>query len=1090
MARESHFMPLLMKIGALLILFFSLVLASEDYELEKGYAKLYNESSVFHPDGNGDYLVRILTVGGGAGGCGGLSGPRPGQRGQISIDIKFIQGKTPINVTVGMGGAGSLVGRYSGGGDSSFGGYAVASGALPCLPEFKKMPFYRNRGLQMFIWSSFTRGDKGEAVLHLEGGEGGILINNTGPPRVSSIPNTAGGRGLGYGAGGGSGGRGIDSNTSSPCCKGTDGASGVVYIEVRPKVCRKKIDVVFAIELRTTKGEIEYQKKAAEDLVGAMKIGEHYGRAAVVVYSETAAQIIGFVKSENETSLTRNILEKDFGSSVKINESGVIFSNLYATVDVIWNMSSRENVLRTLVLFTYSGKVKASDAGWFAEKKRELQNSNVNIIAVGLGTARAEDLIKLVTSSDYYHVENRSLALVDFVPWIADLACNGQKPYRPYAPRPTITVHPTATPEQAQTATPSPTAVPMVTVTRRATQTTSKVPAPQATSITATIGSAPSSNDAVAHTTEVTVPTSTESEVSSTKALPTVVDKLTTTQSPPKTMEELTKDFEDLMNYDQEKMDVENATEIERVVGLVYSILTEGHRLQNATQEAPELQVLEFAEEFGLQMAQRMRHDKEGVASHHFSQDTMGFAVVSVNMTVISSDKKSLRLTELVGADDSDPLMVSDAIIPMDVFSKSPESNAGVVWLTYPHPHFMEYDNRTNISSHVMAVVVSPKVTSRFKEPVELVFKFPQSNREDVVRECAFWDITKRDGSPHGSWSIEGCRLGPRNATQITCYCDHLTNFAILTRLKAKDPTVHDDYLTYITFIGLGLSIAGCVLTILTHLFLPSLRSERVFIHINLVTAILFAQILFIVGATHREPQSLCLSVAVLLYFFYMSVFTWMLVEGIHIYCLVIRVFNSGRGRKKIYTVIGWGLPALLTLCCASAFRWSFYTPDTCWLSLESGAIWAFVAPALVVIAFNLVILFMVLRVTAVMLKDESQTSSKALVKAFVTLLPILGLTWLFGFLAFNNKTVMFEYLFAIFNSMQGFLIFVFYCLLSSEVRREFLRKIRNLEMKRSLRNSYNPSGTTPNTPRMQMETKKSTVPELKALRELYHTRL
>ncbi|EDO39196.1 predicted protein, partial [Nematostella vectensis] len=295
------------------------------------------------------------------------------------------------------------------------------------------------------------------------------------------------------------------------------------------------------------------------------------------------------------------------------------------------------------------------------------------------------------------------------------------------------------------------------------------------------------------------------------------------------------------------------------------------------------------------------------------------------------------------------------------------------------------------------------------------------------------------DGSPHGSWSIEGCRLGPRNATQITCYCYHLTNFAILTRLKAKDPTVHDDYLTYITFIGLGLSIAGCVLTILTHLFLPSLRSERVFIHINLVTAILFAQILFIVGATHREPQSLCLSVAVLLYFFYMSVFTWMLVEGIHIYCLVIRVFNSGRGRKKIYTVIGWGEFLSIFPSGMPAFRNSSTTSSRCWLSLESGAIWAFVAPALVVIAFNLVILFMVLRVTAVMLKDESQTSSnvclsRALVKAFVTLLPILGLTWLFGFLAFNNKTVMFEYLFAIFNSMQGFLIFVFYCLLSSEV--------------------------------------------------------
>ena len=39
--------------------------------------------------------------------------------------------------------------------------------------------------------------------------------------------------------------------------------------------------------------------------------------------------------------------------------------------------------------------------------------------------------------------------------------------------------------------------------------------------------------------------------------------------------------------------------------------------------------------------------------------------------------------------------------------------------------------------------------------------------------------------------------------------------------------------------------------------------------------------------------------------------------------------------------------------------------------------------------------------------------------KAFVTLLPILGLTWVFGLLAVNNSSVVFEYLFAIFNSLQ-----------------------------------------------------------------------
>ena len=32
-----------------------------------------------------------------------------------------------------------------------------------------------------------------------------------------------------------------------------------------------------------------------------------------------------------------------------------------------------------------------------------------------------------------------------------------------------------------------------------------------------------------------------------------------------------------------------------------------------------------------------------------------------------------------------------------------------------------------------------------------------------------------------------------------------------------------------------------------------------------------------------------------------------MLAEGLHIYFMVVRVFDSGRGRKLYYLLIGWG---------------------------------------------------------------------------------------------------------------------------------------------------------------------------------------
>jgi hypothetical protein len=55
--------------------------------------------------------------------------------------------------------------------------------------------------------------------------------------------------------------------------------------------------------------------------------------------------------------------------------------------------------------------------------------------------------------------------------------------------------------------------------------------------------------------------------------------------------------------------------------------------------------------------------------------------------------------------------------------------------------------------------------------------------------------------------------------------------------------------------------------------------------------------------------------------------------------------------------------------------------------------------------------------------------------KGSAILLPLLGLTWIFGLLAFNRDTIVFKYLFAICNSLQGLMIFVFHVLIKDKVK-------------------------------------------------------
>lgn len=50
-----------------------------------------------------------------------------------------------------------------------------------------------------------------------------------------------------------------------------------------------------------------------------------------------------------------------------------------------------------------------------------------------------------------------------------------------------------------------------------------------------------------------------------------------------------------------------------------------------------------------------------------------------------------------------------------------------------------------------------------------------------------------------------------------------------------------------------------------------------------------------------------CQVLAVLLHFFFLSAFAWMLVEGLHLYSLVIRVFGSEDSKLRYYYGVGWG---------------------------------------------------------------------------------------------------------------------------------------------------------------------------------------
>ncbi|KAI8798319.1 adhesion G-protein coupled receptor D1, partial [Biomphalaria glabrata] len=187
----------------------------------------------------------------------------------------------------------------------------------------------------------------------------------------------------------------------------------------------------------------------------------------------------------------------------------------------------------------------------------------------------------------------------------------------------------------------------------------------------------------------------------------------------------------------------------------------------------------------------------------------------------------------------------------------------------------------------------------------------------------------------------------------------------------------------------------------------------------------------------------MCLVTAITLHYFLTSMFNWMLVEGIHLYVQLIYVFSTSSHIVK-YSLFAWVTPVLIVSVAAVVFQEDYRSDKLCWISIK--VLRYFLVPTLsVTVIINVIILshvILIIKKSQSSLNLLSQSEKKLFwtgLKASVSLLPLLGLTWTFAFFIVSAEisTVMvhlFTYLFTIANSFQGLLVFIFHCLLSTEV--------------------------------------------------------
>ncbi|XP_057195390.1 adhesion G protein-coupled receptor B1 isoform X9 [Triplophysa rosa] len=344
--------------------------------------------------------------------------------------------------------------------------------------------------------------------------------------------------------------------------------------------------------------------------------------------------------------------------------------------------------------------------------------------------------------------------------------------------------------------------------------------------------------------------------------------------------------------------------------------------------------------------------------------------------------------------------------------------------------------NSTVLNSKVISLTIKPTPNS-LATPLEIEFSHLYNGTTNQT--CISWDEND-SSSLLGSWSARGCRAVPVDSSTTKCLCDRLSTFAILARLN---PGVNMDktQLPSVTLIvGCGVSSLTLLLLIIIYVSVwRYIRSERSVILINFCLSIISSNALILIGQTQTRNKVVCTLVAAFLHFFFLSSFCWVLTEAWQSYMAV-----TGRLRNRIirkrFLCLGWGLPALVVAISVGFTKAKGYgTVNYCWLSLEGGLLYAFVGPAAAVVLVNMVIGILVFNklvskdgITDMKLKERAGAS----LWSSCVVLPLLALTWMSAVLAITDRrSALFQILFAVFDSLEGFVIVMVHCILRREVQ-------------------------------------------------------
>ncbi|NXP12117.1 AGRG1 protein, partial [Thinocorus orbignyianus] len=364
---------------------------------------------------------------------------------------------------------------------------------------------------------------------------------------------------------------------------------------------------------------------------------------------------------------------------------------------------------------------------------------------------------------------------------------------------------------------------------------------------------------------------------------------------------------------------------------------------------------------------------------------------------------------------------------------------------------FQDENSSHVLGDKVVGISVVDTVVANLSHPVVLTL-FHNPLPRNVTPRCVFWRENSTGSA--GSWDSYGCTT-VMGSSQTDCRCNHLTYFAVLMVSSPEITYIHRDYLSIITYTGCLISALASLCTIIFLYFRSKQRDQitSMHIHMNLLGAIFLLDITFLISEhlASSSSEAFCRAGGLFLHFSLLSCLTWMGIEGYNLYRLVIEVFNAYHGHFLLkLCLVGWGLPFVCVTLIFLA-SWTNYGPFSIPIyesigGKSSNATICWITSPLIHNVVNLGFFSLVFLFNSVMLgamvreilRQNKKGHKLKHILALFGLSILLGIPWALVFFSFASGIfrLVSLYIFTIINSLQGFLILLWYWAMVLQARK------------------------------------------------------